>query len=628
MCLKILVLLLGMILVTNSGIEPQEVIEESVFGSVPYFRDDTGRDAQLVDGFLYGYWNGRLCRYDVNNNYAEQILFDAGCNQAGSFCISEGVIYFLYRPVTSTRTHENTCLYRINCDGSGLVLLQDEILDVVYEWDNYFIDIYDGILYLVDPADRQRREFYCLTGDRGVVRVPMKATLYGQIPEGYQEVRWGNLPTLVYMMRNYGFVLLEKESGEGLYLCDLDTGKRKEVCFGEIDVYTYTMLITNDRLLFCERNSNSFAKQWYWVSLDDLDNPQKWILFDKEYYGTDVFFNDESGVYFVKYDYDTEDWNVWYAGWDDDTATLIRQIDKEERAYNTSSIFYGQSDMWYFDGDAFYYNENGYYIDSSKYEEDCIIRNNLEGEKEIICTYNKNYDYEEKLCYYVTEEKGYSISQELINELKQRFGRFYVYGEQLEFIAQRAYLHGNSEVVNKINSYMTQEYEEIIQEWEDSQTEWEQLIMKEVEEQDSDALNVLNLLELCYEMYSYITYADDKYIVFRVCEGGYFGGAHPNYYYSNYVFDRATGERLTINDIVGKSDEEICRIIVPYMDKDYDFYEGFWYIEPEKLITEQHRLFLTEDGIGIFFNTYDIDCYAAGTIEFVIPYEAFKLSEW
>ena len=174
MCLKIFVLLLGMILVTNSGIE----IEESVFGSVPYFRDDTGRDAQLVDGFLYGYWNGRLCRYDVNNNYAEQILFDAGCNQAGSFCISEGVIYFLYRPVTSTRTHENTCLYRINCDGSGLVLLQDEILDVVYEWDNYLIDIYDGILYLVDPADRQRREFYCLTGDRGVVRVPMKATLY------------------------------------------------------------------------------------------------------------------------------------------------------------------------------------------------------------------------------------------------------------------------------------------------------------------------------------------------------------------------------------------------------------------------------------------------------------------
>lgn len=621
---KLFALVLGMLIVGNREVD---LPEESVFGSVPYFLDDTGKDAQLVDGYLYGYWNGRLCRYDVNNDYEEQILFDAGCNQAGSFCISDGVIYFLYRPVTSTRTHENTCLYRINCDGSGLVLLQDEILDVVYDKDNYLIDIYDGIIYLIDPVDRQRREFYCLTGDRSVVRVPLKATLYGKIPEGYRETVRGNLPSLVYMMRNYGYVLLEKESGEGLYLCDLNTGEINE-CFGEIDVYPYIMSITNDKLIFYIRNANSFAKQWYWLSLDDLDNPQKWILFDYEYYGKDAFFNDESGVYFVKYDYDTEDWKVWYAGWDDDTATLIRQIDKEERAYNTSSIFYGQSDMWYFDGDAFYYNENGYYTDSSKYEEDCIIRNNLEGEKEIICTYNQNANYGEKLCYYITEEKGYSISQELVNELKQRLGRYYTYGEQLEFVSQKAYLLGDSEAVNKINSYMKQEYEGIIREWEYSQTDWEQLVLKGAEEQDSNELDFLDLLVMDYEMCSYITYADDKYIVFRIYEGGYLGGAHPNYYYSNYVFDRNTGERLTINDIVGKSDEEICRIIVPYMDKDYDFYEGFWYIEPEKLIIEQHRFFLTEDGIGIFFNPYDIDCYAEGTIEFVIPYEAFKLPEW
>ncbi len=622
---KIFALVLGVLLAGN---REMDLPEESTFGSVPYFRDDTGRDAQLVDGFLYGYWNGRLCRYDVNNDYEEQILFDAGCNQAGSFCISDGVIYFLYRPVTSTRTHENTCLYRINCDGSGLVLLQDEILDVVYDKDNYLIDIYEGILYLVDPADRQRREFYCLTGDRGVVRVPMKATLYGQIPEGYQEVRWGNLPSLVYMMRNYGYVLLEKESGEGLYLCDLETGKLKEVCFGDIDVYTYTMLITNDRLLFCDWNSNLFARQWYWVSLDDLNNPQKWIFFGKEFYGMDTFFNDESGVYFVKYDYDSECWKVWYAGWEDDTATLIRQIDKEENVHDTTPVFYGQSDMWYFDGSAFYYNENGYYTDTSKYDEDCIIRNDLKGEKEIISTYYEKTDYGDKLCYYVTEEKGYSISQELVNELKQRLGRYYTYGEQLEFVSQKAYLLGDSEAVNKINSYMKQEYEGIIREWEYSQTDWEQLVLKGAEEQDFNELDFLDLLVMDYEMCSYITYADDKYIVFRIYEGGYLGGAHPNYYYSNYVFDRNTGERLTINDIVGKSDEEICRIIVPYMDKDYDFYEGFWYIEPEKLITEQHRLFLTEEGIGIFFNTYDIDCYAAGTIEFVIPYEAFKLPEW
>ena len=54
-------------------------------------------------------------------------------------------------------------------------------------------------------------------------------------------------------------------------------------------------------------------------------------------------------------------------------------------------------------------------------------------------------------------------------------------------------------------------------------------------------INVLDLLVMSYEMYSYLTYADDKYIVFRVCEGGYFGGAHPNYFYIASNYNSKTG---------------------------------------------------------------------------------------
>ena len=53
---------------------------------------------------------------------------------------------------------------------------------------------------------------------------------------------------------------------------------------------------------------------------------------------------------------------------------------------------------------------------------------------------------------------------------------------------------------------------------------------------------------------------------FSLVETGYFwsGGAHPNHYTNNYLFDIATGEELTLNQILVGSDEEIDEVLMHY----------------------------------------------------------------
>lgn len=41
-------------------------LESSPFHSVPYFHDDSGRSIQVSDRYLYGYWNGKVCQYDLD----------------------------------------------------------------------------------------------------------------------------------------------------------------------------------------------------------------------------------------------------------------------------------------------------------------------------------------------------------------------------------------------------------------------------------------------------------------------------------------------------------------------------------------------------------------------------------
>ena len=89
------------------------------------------------------------------------------------------------------------------------------------------------------------------------------------------------------------------------------------------------------------------------------------------------------------------------------------------------------------------------------------------------------------------------------------------------------------------------------------------------------------------------------------------------------MFDRATGRRLQITDVVNNSPEEICSIIAPYVEAGSDWGTGEegW----ETIILEDGRFYLTPEGIGIHFDVYEMTCYAAGALDIVVPYDKFDI---
>ena len=153
-----------------------------------------------------------------------------------------------------------------------------------------------------------------------------------------------------------------------------------------------------------------------------------------------------------------------------------------------------------------------------------------------------------------------------------------------------------------------EEYKELVR--EESEEYWEERGGEYVEYSDS----------------YHVIYMDEKYVGVAACWDQYWkGGAHGIYGTIYYMFDRNTGNRVAITDVVNNSPEEICEIIAPYVDA-----VAVWGAGNEgwkRTLLEQDRFFLAEEGIGIHFDVYEIDCYAAGDQEIIVPYSMFDLVE-
>lgn len=117
----------------------------------------------------------------------------------------------------------------------------------------------------------------------------------------------------------------------------------------------------------------------------------------------------------------------------------------------------------------------------------------------------------------------------------------------------------------------------------------------------------------------------DKYITYDFDNFYYFeGAAHGLAVHYKQTFDRNTGKLLTIWDIIkSSSKKELEQIIKKELKSQYykDITPGW--AEPETMfafdIPTQNPA-LTSKGLFISYQQYEIDCYAAGMPECVIPY--------
>lgn len=566
-------------LVTKADSQTAPEKSESVMGSVPYFRDDAGKDTQTVDGYLYGYWNNRLCRYDLKT-LEETVLYEALSSQNGDFCIWGDYVYFMVVPNVSTVGKIHGYLYRVPCDGSEEAVCLTSVIMPGQEGNyyiNFTLDTYQDILYLIQQHGGEEKLYFRLQPDGSIARVRESETLYGQLPEG-DFTAWAsnsrNKITLPYAMRNFGYVFMKDENGNPVRI-NLDSGQVEVM---EVLKDYRVCDVTNDAVLASKDNV------WYRVPLDEIDEVQE--IGSQSNNRMSFVAWDAKGIYFSDLSYDGYG-SLCFKDWKGEDTTLRYSFSRKQ-----------YSPLHYFDGEYYYY------VDEDK-GNDVVKRLKFPGdndtEPEEVAVYEENLFQKiissEQFDYGWTDTRtganvDYSLTKVFFREDTGAYGRINDFLEDL--------------YARDMASF--EQYKEMIK--EGSEEYWEEWGADYVQYSDS----------------YYMLYMDEKY----VCIGGSWdqywkGAAHGTYGSISYVFDRNTGKRVSITDVVNSPPEEICDIIAPYVEA-----VAVWGTDDEgweAMLLEEDRFFLTEEGIGIHFDVYEIDCYAAGDQEIIVPYSMFDLAE-
>lgn len=565
-----------------------EISRKSEFGSVPWFRDDSGSNTQLADGWLYGYWSRQLCRVNVKSLKTE-VLYETVSPQDGSFCISEGYVYFLERRRINNPEGARADLRCVKCDGTDSRLLAKDI--EVHDYYEYELSVYGDILYLSCPyGEKEDYLFFRLTEEGTAVEADFKDTLYDLLPEGFQDAcesyRYKRLPDIASCMGYFGYAFV-CDGEERLYRFLPESGKLEEFPLPEPNTFGY-LFATGEAVVYLQ-NGNT----WYTASLDD----PKQVTEIGELDCNGIDFWDEKGIYVVEQEYGLDSLGVTRLGWDGEREVLHYWL---RRPRLGASVYGDYLEVLFSDGDYLYYDR----LDQG---DGVICRVALEGDED---SATKIY------VYYDSPVKGISVTESFDTTFTAEQS-----GAEGSFSMTKVYLTEDTKAADRINGFLEELYT--------GESEYMEELMEEVRatvssEWTEDGWVSGTVVE--YSMGCRINYIDEHYIGFDLNWYQYFqGAAHGIYGTTEYVFSRATGERLGITDVVKNTEAEICAIIAPYVEAEAEWGtdEEGW----EAILLEEGRLFLTQEGIGIHFDVYEMTCYAAGYLDIIVPYEAFELCE-
>lgn len=549
-------------------------------GSVPYFRDDAGRDTQMAEGYLYGYWDRRLCRYDLET-LEETVLFEAKSPQSGDFCIWGDYIYFMVVPGVNSVGWIHGYLYRVKCDGSEQAVCLTSVKMPTEDYvkgscGNFIMDTYDDILYLMASGGDNAAEnlYFRLNRDGSLSRAAEEETLYGLLPEGYSMRQYSGL-SLPYAMRNYGYLFASDEDGKPVRI-DPNNQEIEEITALNHLINGY---FTHDAIWTREGN-----RGWSRISLDHVDRMEETLKFP----GWSVFLSwDEEGIYLLdtaRMD-EQKKADLVFMDWAGEVTTL-----RSDFAYERGSR------VCYLDGDYFYYT-----VAAESGKEVVRLSLNREEPPETVADYDKNPYYDitrRETLVYSWQDKSFGYGVEC------RIGKVHFTEE--------------TEGMEKINAFLDELYAEksaAADDYRDRMKENEETYI----EWGAVTAQLSNTVDVCY--------MDENYV--GIClEWHEYPDRHVrgNYGYLYYMFDRNTGGRLRITDVVNNSPKEVCGIIAPYIENIAP--GGTGEEDWEKVILEKDRFFLTEEGIGIHFDVYELECHPPDVVwDIVVPYSAFDLRE-
>ncbi|MDE7267916.1 MAG: DUF5050 domain-containing protein [Lachnospiraceae bacterium] len=519
-------------------------------------------------------------------------------------CAQDGEVYFVNQS-------DKYGIYRMNADGTEMKKLCDL---------GYGLQISAEYVYFYSTDEEKNelfsafeRSLYCIYHNLG-------GSLYRMKKDGSERrlivknVRQYVLSDGNYQgMRYIGSIYCSQSTGEGMavYQMDLNGQNTKEVCYfedcGEIVVYGGKIYCdfygeTGKITWYCPENGKMrslavseytdccFYKGYFygireWVEEEqrkisiyrvDLRNEKKEIVYEgfvscenATHNKTLDFYATQQGVFFRCY-ISKQEGCLWFGLTEDGKAWRLE--DKEAIPVMLSAE-YVEYDYIYF------------YV--------LYALDNLESTQGYEAYLAEDLEYEE---YYTVGEDG-----EGRNPYQIRLPQF------------------NEKIAGykTINRYLQNAYQEALAEKE----EFFQMLAEEEK----------NYGEVPSAWYRYTKYAyvyiGEKYVTVGRYAGGNSGGIRSWVSPSPITFDRTSGEVVSLEDVLGMTTQEAVARLTGSV---YKYMEGIgrerFFLENYDELTAKYdpqNFFLFSDGIGIYYEIYDIGCGAEGDYLFIVPWEDF-----
>ena len=556
------------------------------FGAVPYFDEDTNSLLQYADGYLYSYLEGRIFRMDAQTG--EITVLTAMRNTASNhFCIDNGYLYFFYIPQVSFIDGIRGDLYRLDLSSTDIeppVLLAEDVRVSeknadVYDHTTVNMSVYEDILYVMMDEDAA---CFKLLADGSVEEVAPKDTLYGLLPEGYSAPWRYDLPSIPYCAAHYGYFFAQNEENF-LVRVSAESGRWESI--GGRNAYSYAFL-TYEGIYLMDRE----RQQWIRYGLKDVNESAFSPWRDYDYYDMMVGWEEE-GVYLLNWDYDPGAYTVqltlvdWEGG-----ETQLAFFEKQLPFPPPHEVgYYYVRDEWLYYKEQY---EDGYWL----------VRIVLTGgETEKLYCY-EDFQWQESIA--TTEVVEKNTENTGTPRISTSITKLWIKEEQagdaaINTALKKIYTDAEAEL-EEDNRWIMEEY------YSEEETDWEWVE------------------DMVYERYqAYIDYVDEDYLGICMMGDSYLGGAHGYYWYDYYVFDRHTGKRLSLQDFVSNSPEEITEIVKAYIVAGYEWTNGS---QAEDAL-EPDRFFLTAEGLGIHYDVYEVGSYADGPFEVIIPFKVWEMKE-
>lgn len=130
-----------------------------------------------------------------------------------------------------------------------------------------------------------------------------------------------------------------------------------------------------------------------------------------------------------------------------------------------------------------------------------------------------------------------------------------------------------------------------------------------------------------YEVFPSVVSNDDKYLSLMMRTEVNLLGAHGTYTIEGWNFDKKTGKKLRIFDIV-KSKDDLKNFLLSWCEENsenIDFFDEYEEIIESYINNEYEMQFVIENGIvSVIFQIYDLAPYAQGAIEIILDNEIIK----